>query len=208
MFLFTVMGAIYMATFLPHLNPLTWGSAMPFFTAIMIMLALLVVMHGFMTMSVIQAIPFWNSAILPVLSLASAIWLGTQLGMGAAIAFSEKQLLLAVEPLALCALLAYAFLIVFYFWNAGHSSPVGQESLRSIIKGDLSLLFYVAVVLIGLIIPVAISLKFLFDGIIPSSGLICLRIVCAFIGDLALRYAISKAGRYTPFFYSNVVQAK
>jgi len=208
MILFTAVGAIHIAPSLSYLSSLLsslpWRTDMVFFKIFMTILGFFVITHGFMSMNVMTAIPFWNSAILPVLSVASGIWVGTQLSMWTSIGFSEKEILLSLEPLARWSLFAYAFLTIYYFWNIGHSSPAGQESLRVIIKADLSAFFYVGVVLIGFIIPIAISLNFWADNTVSGYGLVYLRIICAIIGDLTLRYVISKSGRYSPLIYSNV----
>jgi formate-dependent nitrite reductase membrane component NrfD len=206
MSLFTIFGAIQIAPSLGPLSALPWQSDMVFFKVVMTILGFFVITHGFMTMNVMSSIPFWNSSILPVLSLASGIWLGTQLAMGGSIGSMEQETLLSMELLARWSLFAYAFLVGFYLWNANHASLAVKESLRVILKGDLALPFYIGVVLLGLIIPIVISLKFWAGDMSSGQGLVYLRIICAFIGDLTLRYLISKSGRYSPLIYSNIVR--
>lgn len=207
MILFAGMGAIHIAPSLGFLSFLPWQSDMLFFKIVMTILGFFIITHGFMIMNVITGIPLWNSAILPVLALASGVWLGTQLGMGASIGFSEKGILMSLEPLARWSLFVYVFLAIYFFWNATHSSSAAQESLRVVIKGDLSPVFYPGVVLIGFIIPTIITLYFWANNNIAQGySLVYLRAICAVIGDLTLRYVISKSGRYAPLIYSNIVQ--
>ncbi|MFH1489289.1 MAG: NrfD/PsrC family molybdoenzyme membrane anchor subunit, partial [Pseudomonadota bacterium] len=204
--LFLGLGAIQIAPSLGPLRVLPWEGDMLFLKIAMITLSFFMITHGFMTMNVMSAVAFWNSAILPVLSLASGLWLGSQLGMVAGAAFSEGGIFIAMEPLARWSLFAYAFLIIVYLWNSAHSSSTVKESLRVIVKGDLARFFYIGVVLIGLIVPLAVSLKYWVNGVDSSQGFVYLRFLCAFIGDLALRYVITKSGRYTPLIYTNLVR--
>jgi len=207
MLLFVVVGAIQIAPTLSSFSLLPWQPSMLLLKLLMAVLSFFVISHGFMTMNVISAIPFWNSAILPVLSVASGVWLGTQLAMGLGSAFSNKALWLSLDPVARWSLFVYAFLIIYYFWNAGHATPAVKKSLRVILKGDLSVPFYVCVVLIGLVIPIAISLYYWGNGLNQAKGLLYLRMICALIGDVSLRYTISKSGRYSPLIYSNAVHS-
>lgn len=195
--LFLGFGVLHLAPFV--IGGLPWTSSGLFFKVIMTILGFFVITHGFMTMNVMSSIPFWNSSILPVLSLASGIWLGTQLG-----SVMNGEVWIGVEAVARWTLFAYAFMTIFYFWNAHHATTAVKESLRVIVKGELSPFFYVGVVLLGLIIPLAITIVFWVKGPGEMYGLLFLRFICAFIGDLTLRYLISKAGRYSPLVYSNV----
>ena len=204
--LFLGLGAIQIAPSLGPLHVLPWEGDMLFLKIAMITLSFFMITHGFMTMNVMSAVASWNSSILPVLSLASGLWLGSQLGMVAGAAFSEGRIFIAMEPLARWSFFAYAFLIIVYLWNAAHSSSTVKESLRVIVKGDLAVFFYIGVVLIGLVVPLAVSLKYWVNGVDSSQGFVYLRFVCAFVGDLALRYVITKSARYTPLIYTNLVR--
>ena len=206
MILFLAVGAVHIAPSVPYLSGLPWQSDLLFFKVLLTVLGLFVMAHGFMTMNVVSAIPFWNSAVLPVLSLASGIWMGSQLGVFFSIAFSEGELLLPVELFARWSLFSYALLILFFLWNASHSSSASRNSLRVIVKGDLAWLFYLGLVLVGLIIPIAITLALLGAESGANQGLLMLRVVCAVLGDVALRYLVTKSGRYSPLIYSNIVK--
>jgi formate-dependent nitrite reductase membrane component NrfD len=205
MILFFVIGAIHVAPSYSPFSGLPWRSDMLFFKVIMAILCFFVVTHGFVTMSGITAIPFWNSAVLPILSLASGIWIGVQLVIWASIGFSEKQILLSVEPLARWSLFAYAFVALCYFWSTFHSSSAGRESLKVVSKGNLYPVFYGGVVLAGFLIPIAITLYLWANDIIPDYRLAYWRIAFAITGDFTLRYVILKAGRYFPLLESNIL---
>jgi formate-dependent nitrite reductase membrane component NrfD len=159
-----------------------------------------------MTMNVMSSIPFWNSAILPLLSVASGIWVGSQLAMFFGVSFSEREIVISLEPVARWSLFSYAFLVIFFLWNAGHAASPVQESLKVLIKGEQSLLFYLGVVVMGLAIPIAITIGALAGNGSPYLSLLILRVICAVLGDMILRYVITKSGRYSPLIYSNIVK--
>lgn len=204
MALFLGLGALQIAPSLGPFSSLPWHADTMFFRVIMTILCLLVIIHGFMTMNIMASIPFWNSSILPVLSLASGIWLGSQLGIGMAV--SDKGLLMSLEPVARWSLFVYTFLILCYLWNAHHATSAVKQSLKTILKGSLAVPFYAGVVLIGLFVPLVITIHVWGSQGGSGAGILSLRIICALIGDGMLRYVITKSGRYSPLIYSNIVQ--
>ena len=207
MILFAGIGAIHIAPSLSFLGFLPWQSDILLFKIVMAVLCFFVITHGFMIMNVITGIPFWNSAILPVLALASGVWLGTQLGTAVSFSLSEGEILTSMEPVARWFLFVYIFLSLFFLWNSAHSSSAAQASVGVLVKGDLAPLFYGGVVLIGFVVPLVITFYFWANSsVLPSYGLASVRVICAFLGDLTLRYTISKSGRYAPLIYSNLVQ--
>jgi formate-dependent nitrite reductase membrane component NrfD len=114
-------------------------------------------------------------------------------------------MLAALEPVARWSLFSYVFLTIFYLWNAKHGSLAAQQSLKLLISGQLAPLFYVGVVLIALIVPTFLTLLIYAKSIEPTHGVLYLRVGCALVGDLTLRYCILKAARYFPLIESNVI---
>ena len=202
--LFLILGALQMA---PYLSPLSfpWGGNALFFKIVMSVLGFFVIIHGFITLSFISALPFWNSAIVPVLSLASGIWLGTQMVTGLGLAMSQNEMVMALEPVARWTLFLYVFLTIFYMWNAKHSSLAAQQSLKLLTKGEFAPLFYVGVVLIALLVPTLVTVLIYTKTLETTHSVLYLRLGCAFVGDLTLRYCIMKAARYFPLVESNII---
>lgn len=203
--LFLIFGVLQLAPSLSYFSGLPWESSSLFFKIVMPILGLFVIIHGFVTLSVISALPFWNSAIVPVLSLASGIWLGTQIVAGLSLGMSQNEVLVALEPVARLSLFSYVFLTIFYLWNAKHSSLAAQQSLKMLTKGELVPLFYVGVVLIALIVPTLLTILIYAKSIDATAGVLYLRVGCAIVGDLTLRYCIMKAARYFPLIDSNII---
>ena len=203
--LFLIFGVLQLAPSLSYFSGLPWESSSLFFKIVMPILGLFVIIHGFVTLSVISALPFWNSAIVPVLSLASGIWLGTQIVAGLSLGMSQNEVLVALEPVARLSLFSYVFLTIFYLWNAKHSSLAAQQSLKMLTKGELAPLFYVGVVLLALIVPTLLTILIYAKSIDATAGVLYLRVGCAIVGDLTLRYCIMKAARYFPLIDSNII---
>ncbi len=203
--LFLILGILQLAPSLSYFQGLPWESGSLFFKIVMSILGFFVIIHGFITLSVVSALPFWNSAIVPVLSLASGIWLGTQMVTGLSLGANETEILAALEPVARWSLFSYVFLTIFYLWNARHGSLAAQQSLKLLTSGQLAPLFYVGVVLIALIVPTFLTILIYAKSVEPTHGVLYLRVGCAFFGDLTLRYCILKAARYFPLIESNVI---
>jgi len=205
--LFLILGVLQLAPSLSYFSGLPWESSSLFFKVVMPILGLFVIIHGFLTLSIISALPFWNSAIVPVLSLASGIWVGTQIVMGLSLGINQNEIFAILEPVARWWLFSYVFLAIFYLWNAKHSSLAAQQSLTLLTKGELAPLFHIGVLLIDLLIPTIITILIYAKSTDLTHDLLYLRVGCAFIGDLSLRYCILKAARYFPLIETNIISA-
>lgn len=203
--LFLILGAFQLAPHLGFFSSLRWASSSLFFKIVMSVLGFFVITHGFMTLNVISALPFWNSATVPVVSLASGIWLGTQMVTGLGLGIHQNEIFATLEPMARWSFFSYVFLVIFYLWNAKHSSLAARQSLRLLTKGELAPLFYVGVLLIDLLIPTIITILIYAKPTVLTNDLLYLRVGCVFVGDLTLRYCILKAARYFPLIETNVI---
>lgn len=203
--LFLVVGAFQLAPGLGLFSGLPWVGKALFFKIVLSILAFFVITHGFMTLSFMRALPFWNSAMMPVLSLASGLWVGTQIVAAMAMCNRSPVLLTAMEPIARWFLFSYVLFAVFYLWNSWHGPMATKRSLRTLLRGALAPVFYPGVVLVAFVVPLLITLYLWGKPVDTAQGLLWLRILCAFVGDLVLRYCILKAARYVPLINSNIV---
>ena len=144
--------------------------------------------------SYVSAIKIWNTAIVPVLFVTCgltgglAILLGIMMGQGGDI--------VALENVIRVVLIALAIIIGVYLWNTTYSSVSARDAIKRLVGGTLAPLFWVGVFLFGIIVPVAISVITYFTE--APSALMITAVVSEIIGGLALRFAILKAGMYTP----------
>ena len=170
------------------------GTAMK---AIMGVLSVLIIAHGFLTMNVVRALPFWNSSMIIPLSLASGIWVGAQ-AAEFMMTIGGHELYLP-EIWSRWALLSYIVLLAMYLWGTYHSSDNAKESVKRLLIGDSALRFYIGVVGVGMIIPLIITI-FVWTGGVEKlgQGTLLIRLLCVAIGDLTMRYSIMKSAIYTP----------
>jgi polysulfide reductase chain C len=162
-------------------------------------------------LGVVKAVPFWNTPILPLLFLISAL----STGMGAVLLVvgvsrwvmpkqveAEKaQIAESVHalsrfdlPLVVTELLVLFFLILLMV----ASRSTAAESARYLVSGGYALAFWVGIILVGLVIPVVLEVWTLTRGQkLPLARLTDVGVVvglCLLIGGIVLRYAILAAG--------------
>jgi formate-dependent nitrite reductase membrane component NrfD len=143
-----------------------------------------------------KGVPFWNSALLPILFVLCGILGG--FGLSVVIALNGGDVNLAdAETGSRWLLIANALLIVIYLWRASIRESVGKQSVLEQIHGQSAPVFWTGIVALGIVIPLAIAIGDLISSEIPTA-LIITGVVCEIIGGLALRYCILKAGAYKP----------
>ncbi len=109
-------------------------------------------------LSVIGAVPFWNSGLMPILFVTSA--LSTGLSVTALLApWVEKNFKEGREGEAHVYLIGAELIIVAIFFgmmNSGVYGPVGKESAALVISGVYSLVFWGYFIGLGLLFPLVI----------------------------------------------------
>lgn len=190
--LFGALGALYMllAYFIPTREFIV-------LKVVMGVLCLLVAIYAGMLMSYVRAIPLWNSGLLPMSYVVAGLWSGSEILL--AIHLFSGAPIEQIELWIRILLPSFALILILYLISINTSSPIGKDSVKRIVAGDLALHFYLGAVIIGLIFPLVIVLYSLSVGMtsIPVAVLI-LAIVCGLVGDLTIRYCILKGGLYSP----------
>jgi formate-dependent nitrite reductase membrane component NrfD len=146
--------------------------------------------------SYVNAIKVWNSAIVPILFVTCGLSGGLAILLAVMIGQDSLQIG-ALENVIRVVLIAFALLVAVYLWNATYSSTAAKDAIVRLIGGALAPLFWVGVFLFGIAIPIVISVTTYFTGE-AAAGLMIFAVVSEIIGGLALRFAILKAGVYTP----------
>jgi len=89
-------------------------------------------------------------------------------------------------------LIGYAVCLAIYLWVATYESTVARDSAMRILKGNIAPVFWLLVVLLGIIVPIIMLFTADSTAVFIISGILII------IGGVALRYSILKAGVYSP----------
>lgn len=143
-----------------------------------------------------KGVPFWNSPILPALYVTYGLRGGvamilvmsafTRAGLHAQ-TFELIELWIGVSALVM---------ILFYLGVFSGASPTARHSVHDLLKGRVSLSFYIGTLFIGLIVPIGIGMM----GLASPLSMQWLAIIglASVVGDFFVKYTIAKAGIYLP----------
>jgi len=158
--------------------------------------ALAIAVYTGFVLNTVKAVPFWNSTLLPLLFVLCGILGG--FGLSVIIGLNGGNVNVAVaETGSRWLLIVNALLIVVYLWGASNREATGKKSVMEQIRGNLAPVFWVGIVVLGIVVPMAIALSSYFVAEL-SSTLLVTGVTCEIIGGLALRYCVLKAGAYKP----------
>jgi formate-dependent nitrite reductase membrane component NrfD len=144
----------------------------------------------------VGAIKLWNSAIVPILFVVA----GLCGGLGILLLASQGQSVAQITSIARVSffvLAGYAVFTAIYLWGSSYANTNALDSVRRILTGEVSMVFWMLVVVIGIIVPLGLMAPFAFSSTVSSVAYIVAG-VCIIIGGIALRYTILKAGVYSP----------
>jgi len=160
------------------------------------MAALAVTVYTGFILNTVKAVPFWNSTLLPLLFVLCGILGG--FGLSVIIELNSGNVnITAAETGSRWLLIANALLIVVYLWAAANREATGKKSVMEQMRGNLAPVFWVGIVALGIVIPLAIAFSSYFV-VEVSSALLITGVACEVVGGLALRYCVLKAGAYKP----------
>ena len=193
--LFAVIGFFQV---LPTVVPgVSWTGEGTGLNVVMGILCILMITHGFLTMGAMRAVPVWNTSMMVPLSLASGIWVGSQVVVLVSVILGLD--ITMAEVWARWSLLGFIGTLAIFLLGFGHSTETAKVSIKRILAGDLSAQFYIGVVAIGIVVPLIITINAWGGSVVDSSaGVLFLRFLCVLIGDLLMRFCIMKSSVHTP----------
>ena len=159
-------------------------------------MAFAVTVYTGFVLNTVKGMPFWNSPLLPVLFVLCGILGG--FGLSVVIALNGGSVdIAAAETGSRWLLIINALFIAIYLWRASIREATGKQSVMEQMRGNLAPVFWIGIVVLGIIIPVIVAFSSYFAGEV-SSGLLVTGVACEIVGGLALRYCVLKAGAYKP----------
>jgi formate-dependent nitrite reductase membrane component NrfD len=159
-------------------------------------LALLTAAYSGFVMNYVNGIPFWNSALLPLLFITFGIIGGSALIMLIGL-FGQDGALIAALGFAPLLLVAAIFLIALYLWTATYMGPAAKRSVTELIQGRLALPFWVGVVLCGGVIPGA-AIVYVFLAAYAPGSLTAVIAAGMLVAVFSFNYCLLKGGVYRP----------
>ena len=147
-------------------------------------------------MSYCRSVPFWNTALVPLILIFAGVADGFALLIGIGLADTSVDIT-AIEFGSRMILIVNIILIIVYLWNATYASKMAKHSAMLLLRGNLALPFWIGVIAFGIIIPLAVSVSGLFVGE-ASAPLLITAIALHTIGAVTLKYVLLKAGVHNP----------
>jgi formate-dependent nitrite reductase membrane component NrfD len=153
--------------------------------------------YGGFIMNYCKSVPFWNTGILPLVFVLAGVADGFGLIMGINLAGGGGDIATA-ELWSRVMLAVNAVIIIIYMMSASYTSAIAKLSVRELIVGRVAVAFWLGIVVLGIIIPLAISVSSLYMEGDLSDMLLITAIVCHTLGAFALKYCLLKVGIHRP----------
>ena len=175
------------------------GAATPVYSLFAVLagiFALMTGIYGGFIMNYCKSIPFWNTGILPIVFVLAGVADGFGLIMGIGMAGGDASIATA-ETWSRVLIIINAFIIVVYLMSASYTSAIAKLSVKEIIVGRVAVAFWLGIVILGLLVPLAISISSIYTGE-ATSLLLIIAIVSHTLGAFALKYCLLKVGIHRP----------
>ena len=172
------------------------AAAETFFKVVAGIFAFGVAVYSGFVVGFVGAIKLWNSAIVPILFVVA----GLTGGLGILLLASQGQSAAQVTEIARASffvLAGYAVFTAIYLWGSSYGNTNAQDSVKRILTGEVSMIFWMVVVVIGMIVPLGLIAPFAFSTTVSAAAYIIAG-ACIIVGGVGLRYVILKAGVYSP----------
>jgi formate-dependent nitrite reductase membrane component NrfD len=185
---FLISAALYIAPALGPFSALPWSSASlggKAIGAIAGLSAFLVTLYPGFVLSFSPSIPFWNSPLLPVLFFSHSVLAA----MGIALLLFPG--VPGIASLAAAIIIANLIMVAIYLLTLKRSGLAARDAVRRLNEGPLGRTFWIGVIFVGMIIPLA--------AVLAGPAATVLAGVTMVIGALLFRYCVLKAGVYVPF---------
>ena len=169
--------------------------------ALTVILAFLVVIYGGFAMCCINGLALWNTALLPILYVVSGFWGGAGVTMLVSIISGSEGIFLTLVTWGHVLFITFVVLLSTYLLSMKYGSGTARESITEILRGRGAFLFWIGVVVVGMVIPLGIiTVGFMW----MSVATLFLSVLCELAGDLSMRYLILRYAFYSPLMPSRM----
>lgn len=129
-----------------------------------VVLALCVAIYTGCLLGVCQTYPLWNNALLPILFVVSALSSGAaSVLMVAVVRHADEFIRVGVlKKFHFCLPIIEIVLVASLCFITSYNSPAGFDSVMSMVAGTWAPLFWIGLVLIGLVVPTGLETWLLF----------------------------------------------
>ncbi len=147
-------------------------------------------------MSYCKSLPFWNTGLLPIVFVIMGVADGLALSMGVNLATGgDEAAISTLESWSRILLVVNALLITGYLVRAYRRHSAAELAAQDLIKGSTAWVFWILLVILGIVTPLVISFATIFmSG--NTEPLLIVAIVCHTVGAFALKYSVLKVGIY------------
>ena len=202
---FILLGLLHIAALLWPSRVKLSARALAWLSGINAVFALATAIYTGLLIGVVKAVPFWNTPMLPLLFLVSALSTGAGAILLALALWrlirpvSKEQAEQLVESEHLLSrvdipLIAVELLVLFFLlFLMGGGPSIAAESARYLVTGGFAVAFWVGLVVVGLLVPAVLEVWSLRGGQALNVG--ALAGLCLLIGGIVLRYAVLSAGQ-------------
>ena len=142
---------------------------------------------------VMAARPVWGTFLLPVMFLGTGVGMGFLLACALVFMKGDEDDKRFALTLALAGVVVMAVAMVLYVaWIAMAPHADESRSIMRLVAGDLALAFWLGVVVVGIVAPIAVAVlvrkKLAANGAADSAaGMLWAALACAIAGNVALR---------------------
>jgi formate-dependent nitrite reductase membrane component NrfD len=203
----TPLSVVWCATWIRSIRP-EWKWPYPFLYAwesffiryrlamawVMLIYAVILGVYTGILLSAFNARPLWNTSILGPLFLASSLSTGAAVIMLMAKSHLERNIFSRIDLILIAIEL---FLIVHMFMGFQASTQVQIDAARMFLGGPYTEVFWIFVVILGLLLPAFLEVLELLGYKIPAAMAASL----VLIGGLFLRFIIVYAGQASRYLY-------
>jgi polysulfide reductase chain C len=181
----------------PGASAVTTLSALSWITGIVagVFMVLTGAYCGF-AMSYCKGLQFWNTGLLPLVFVLMGLADGLALSMGVnLLTGGGEEVVGTLETWSRVFLIANALLIAGYLIRAYRRHSTAELAAQDLIKGSQRWVFWILLVLLGIVTPLVISFVTLAMSA-DTEALLIVAIIGHTIGAFALKYSVLKVGLY------------